>query len=83
MISDVTPMGEWSPVGTGGSWGDGASAEVGAWLTGRNEVPGRTWETPCQVVAAEAREGVRVLRRRRPGPLGVRAGRREGRHGGH
>ena len=54
MISDVARMGEWSPVCTGGWWDEDASAEVGAWLTGRNEVPSRTWETHCQVVAAEA-----------------------------
>ena len=26
---------------------------VGAWFTGRNETPERTWETRCQVVAAD------------------------------
>jgi hypothetical protein len=26
---------------------------VGAWFTGRNETPERTWESHCQVVAAD------------------------------
>lgn len=53
MVSDVTRMGEWSPVCTGGWWDDEAVRGVGAWFTGRNELPERTWETRCQVVAAE------------------------------
>lgn len=53
MVSDVTRMGEWSPVCTACWWDEGATAEVGAWFTGRNEVPGRTWETHCQVVTAD------------------------------
>ena len=54
MVADVTRMGEWSPVCTGGSWDEGARQGVGDWFTGRNEQAGRTWETHCQVVAAEA-----------------------------
>lgn len=53
LVSDVTRTGEWSPVCRACWWDDGASAEVGAWFTGRNEVPGRTWETRSQVVAAD------------------------------
>lgn len=53
MISDVTRMGEWSPVCTGCWWDDGGGPQVGAWFTGRNEIPGRTWETRSQVVVAE------------------------------
>ncbi len=53
LVSDVTRTGEWSPICTACWWDDGASAEVGAWFTGRNEVPGRTWETRSQVVAAD------------------------------
>lgn len=52
MVSDVTRMGEWSPVCTG-CWWDGAERGVGAWFTGRNELPERVWETRSQVVAAE------------------------------
>jgi len=48
MISDVTRTGEWSPICRPA---DGPRA--GAWFTGRNEVPGRVWET-------------RVARHRRP-----------------
>jgi Polyketide cyclase / dehydrase and lipid transport len=54
MVSDITRMGEWSPVCRACWWDDGASARVGAWFTGRNETPERgTWETRSQVVAAE------------------------------
>ncbi|MEO9015583.1 MAG: SRPBCC family protein [Terrimesophilobacter sp.] len=50
MVSDVTRMGEWSPVCTGGWWDDDARG-VGAWFTGHNETPAKTWETRSQVVA--------------------------------
>jgi hypothetical protein len=53
LVSDVTRTGEWSPVCTGCWWDEGASGQVGEWFTGRNQVPGRTWETRSQVVAAE------------------------------
>ena len=54
LVSDVTRTGEWSPVCKSCWWDDKASAgQAGAWFTGRNEIPGRTWETRSQVVAAE------------------------------
>lgn len=53
MVSDVTRMGEWSPVCKACWWDDDDVRGVGAWFTGRNELPERTWETRCQVVAAE------------------------------
>lgn len=53
MISDVTRTGEWSPVCRACWWDDEAGPRVGEWFTGRNELPGRTWETRSQVVAAE------------------------------
>ncbi len=53
MVSDVTRMGEWSPVCKRCWWDDGESARVGAWFTGLNETPERTWETRCEVVAAD------------------------------
>lgn len=53
MVSDVTRTGEWSPICTACWWDEGHSAQVGAWFTGRNEAPGRTWETRSEVVAAE------------------------------
>ncbi|MDP9888313.1 SRPBCC family protein [Pseudarthrobacter enclensis] len=54
LVSDITRTGEWSPVCTSCWWDDQASAgQAGAWFTGRNEIPGRTWETRSQVVAAE------------------------------
>jgi Polyketide cyclase / dehydrase and lipid transport len=53
LVSDVTRMGEWSPVCQACWWDDGAGPQVGAWFTGRNVQPGRTWETRSEVVAAE------------------------------
>lgn len=54
MVSDVTRTGEWSPVCTACWWDDDeAAGRVGAWFTGRNELPDRTWETRSQVVVAE------------------------------
>jgi hypothetical protein len=53
MVSDVTRMGEWSPICTACWWDEGAGPRAGAWFTGRNELPERTWETRSQVVAAE------------------------------
>ncbi|VXC55052.1 Polyketide cyclase [Arthrobacter sp. 9AX] len=54
LVSDVTRTGEWSPVCTSCWWDDEDSAgQPGAWFTGRNELPHRTWETRSQVVAAE------------------------------
>ena len=54
LVSEITRTGEWSPVCTSCRWDDEADAgQVGAWFTGRNEVPGRTWETRSEVVVAE------------------------------
>ena len=53
LVSDVTRMGEWSPICRACWWDEGAGPEVGAWFTGRNETPDRTWETRSQVVAAD------------------------------
>ncbi|MGH9095247.1 MAG: SRPBCC family protein [Acidimicrobiales bacterium] len=53
LVSDVTRMGEWSPVCRACWWEAGDGPQVGARFTGRNELPDRTWETHCEVVAAE------------------------------
>lgn len=54
LVSDITRTGEWSPICKACWWDDEAQAgQVGAWFTGRNELPERTWETKSQVVAAE------------------------------
>jgi Polyketide cyclase / dehydrase and lipid transport len=53
MISDVTRMGEWSPICKACWWEDGKGPRVGAWFGGRNELPERTWDTRSQVVAAD------------------------------
>ena len=53
LISDITRMGNWSPICRACWWDEGARPEVGAWFTGRNELPERTWETRSEVVAAD------------------------------
>ena len=53
LVSDVTRTGEWSPVCRACWWDDGDGPRVGAWFTGRNELPERTWETRSRVVAAD------------------------------
>ena len=53
LVSDITRMGEWSPVCTGGWWEDD-SRGVGAWFVGHNETPEKTWETRSQVAADES-----------------------------
>ena len=53
LVSDISRMGIWSPVCKACWWDEGAGPEVGAWFTGRNELPERTWETRSEVVAAD------------------------------
>ena len=53
LVSDVTRTGEWSPICKACWWDEGAGPEPGAWFTGRNETPTRTWETRSQVVTAD------------------------------
>jgi hypothetical protein len=53
MVSDVSRMGEWSPVCRACWWDDGDGPRPGAWFTGRNETPDRTWDTRSQVVTAD------------------------------
>jgi hypothetical protein len=52
MVSDVTRMGEWSPVCKACWWDDDTRGE-GAWFTGRNITEEKTWETRSKVVADE------------------------------
>jgi len=53
MVSDVTRMGEWSPICKACWWDPGDGPRPGGWFTGRNETPGRVWETRSQVVTAD------------------------------
>jgi hypothetical protein len=53
LVSDVPRMGGWSPICRACWWDEGGGPRVGAWFTGRNELPQRTWDTRCQVVAAD------------------------------
>ena len=54
MVSDIPRTGEWSPVCTACWWDDPEEAgKVGAWFTGHNELPERTWETRSRIAAAD------------------------------
>jgi hypothetical protein len=48
LVSDVSKMGRWSPVCTGGTYD-----EDGEWFTGTNTIGDGSWETRCRVVAAD------------------------------
>jgi hypothetical protein len=48
LVADVSNMGRWSPVCTGGAYD-----EDGEWFTGTNAIGDSTWETRCRVVTAE------------------------------
>lgn len=48
LLADVSQMGRWSPVCTGGAYD-----EDGEWFTGTNAMSGTEWETRCRVVASE------------------------------
>lgn len=52
LVSDVTRTGEWSPI-CQSCWWDDDTRGVGAWFTGRNVTPHRTWETRSRVVVAD------------------------------
>ena len=53
LVADVTRMGAWSPICTDCWWDEGQGPQVGSWFTGRNEVPGRSWETRSLVTVAD------------------------------
>jgi len=54
LVSDITRTGEWSPVCRSCWWDEEVEAgQVGAWFTGHNELPHRTWQTRSVVAAAE------------------------------
>lgn len=53
IVSDVTRIGELSPVCQSGAWDDPTKAGTeGAWFTGHNAIGDLTWDTHCRVVAA-------------------------------
>ena len=49
LVADVSKMGQWSPVCTGGEYDPGDAK----WFTGHNAIGEFTWSTRCEVVAAE------------------------------
>jgi uncharacterized protein YndB with AHSA1/START domain len=53
MVTDVTRMGEWSPVTYKCEWLDGATApDVGARFKGYNQMPPARWWTVCEITAS-------------------------------
>ena len=48
LVADISQMGRWSPVCTGGAYDDD-----GEWFTGTNAMGDATWETRCRVVTAD------------------------------
>jgi len=53
IVSDVTRVGELSPVCQSATWDDVAQAgQEGAWFTGHNVVGETSWDTRCKVVAS-------------------------------
>jgi hypothetical protein len=53
IVSDITRIGELSPVCTSCTWDDATRAgESGAWFTGHNAIGDFTWDTRCLVVEA-------------------------------
>ena len=54
IVSDVTRIGELSPVCQSGAWDDpDQTGQIGAWFTGHNAIGEFTWDTHCKVVDAE------------------------------
>ncbi|MGH9204985.1 MAG: SRPBCC family protein [Acidimicrobiales bacterium] len=54
IVSDVTRVGDLSPVCQFGTWDNAAQAgKKGAWFTGHNAIGEFSWDTRCKVVASE------------------------------
>lgn len=54
LVTDITRMGEWSPVCTGGEWLDEPSTPVvGARFVGHSRQAGARWSRECVVTSAE------------------------------
>jgi hypothetical protein len=55
IVSDVTRIGELSPVCAGATWSDpDRTAVEGSWFTGHNAIGDVSWDTHCKVVTADA-----------------------------
>jgi len=54
VVSDVTRIGDLSPVCQSATWDDpGGAGTEGAWFTGHNAIGEFTWDTHCKVVVAK------------------------------
>jgi Polyketide cyclase / dehydrase and lipid transport len=54
IVSDVSRMGDLSPVCTSGTWDEPDQVgREGAWFTGHNAIGEFTWDTQCKVVVAK------------------------------
>jgi uncharacterized protein YndB with AHSA1/START domain len=65
MLADVTRMGEWSDACTGATWDEGAgpTAVDGVWFTGHNKAGEHSYDTHCQITAAERPTAVAWMQR--------------------
>jgi carbon monoxide dehydrogenase subunit G len=62
IVSDVSRVGELSPVCQSAAWDDpGHAGKEGAWFTGHNAIGEFTWDTHCKVVAAEPGRAFRFV----------------------
>ncbi len=52
LVTSIERTGEWSPICASCSWEDGTGPRVGAWFSGHNVTPERSWDTRSQVVVA-------------------------------
>src|SRR4051812_50021877 len=67
IVSDVTRIGDLSPVCQSCAWDDPAQAgKEGAWFTGHNAIGDYTWDTSCRVVTAGPPRGVTLVHYRPP-----------------
>ncbi len=78
LVSDVTRMGEWSPVTYKCEWLNGSSGPaVGARFKGYNKMPPAKWWTICEVTESEAAKVFEFRTIRVSFPISIGVGERE------
>jgi uncharacterized protein YndB with AHSA1/START domain len=78
MVSDVTRMGEWSPITYKCEWVDGASGPAaGARFKGYNKLPPARWWTLCEVTESDPGKVFEFRTMRVSFPISIGVGERE------
>src|SRR4051812_14023828 len=78
LISDVTRMGEWSPITYRCEWVEGSSGPVqGAKFKGYNKMPPAKWWTVCEVTESEPAKVFEFRTMRVSFPISIGVGERE------